>query len=706
MDGSCPDATDGYSWLKQGAQVLVCGLQAAGHHNGSVGTVASESANDLGRWQVEVKRCLALKAENLELKVSPFGVVLQKGARVVVRGLESTPQFNSIPGTIVSDRRPGPPDRWEVELRSTLSLKPENLVSAPADTKEPARAIPKLGGRLRHGISARITGLKSSPEFNGLWATVKSHTAGADGRWQVDLLYRRESKLLSLRCENLIPEMKSEPMRQQDWASDDDAEQDGEAKDRPGEANRDNEDAAGHVLPKVNHANVQYDTVQTSVYKEHPDVSTLGEQDVQQLRESLCLHVGGEEVARPICSWAHLRLPQSIIDMLAKQDFSKPTAVQCQALPCALLGRDVLGITGTGTGKTFAYLIPMIVHAMNQNPVNKKDGPLGIVLCPTRELAVQVHAETCRLIQKLPLRSVALVGGMPKQEQCAKLHNGVELVVANPGRLIDLVRKEVTNLRRVTILALDEVDRLLDRQFEAAVLSVAQAVRPDRQMLLFSATMPQKGRLRVDELLRRPIVVTSTRSKASASEATGSTEEHVLVLEEPARWAWLASKITGLLADSQLVIFVNTRASCEGLAARLRSELGLEVAVLHGDLEQSQRLAELRRLRLGEARLLLATDVAARGLDVPSIRAVISFEVSRDAETHVHRVGRTGRAGSTGQSYSVVAPSDRRGALMLARHLHSRGLAVPEELRQASSGVAGRCGRDPDRDRHVKQART
>ncbi|CAK0904977.1 unnamed protein product [Prorocentrum cordatum] len=264
------------------------------------------------------------------------------------------------------------------------------------------------------------------------------------------------------------------------------------------------------------------------------------------------------------------------------------------------------------------------------------------------------------------------------------LNRGVDVAVCNPGRLIDLVRKKATNLRRVTFLAMDEADRMVSHGFEPQVRSVLSAVRPARQTLLFSATMPARAARVAAELLRRPVWVTS----GGAGQTPSNVQERVVVVEdEEAKWRWLAGELPRLASTGQVLVFAGTRAAAERLATSLAAAAAGAVAVLHGDLPQAARDGELGRLRRGEVAVLVATDVAGRGLDVPAVRTVISYDVAQDRERHLHRVGRTGRADAAqGAAYALVERGNAAGASMLCRHLRLCGVPAPPQLLRAARG--------------------
>ena len=237
---------------------------------------------------------------------------------------------------------------------------------------------------------------------------------------------------------------------------------------------------------------MDYPPVRFNLYKEHPAVTALSEQEVSKIRGDRDLNVSGWQVPRPVSSIEHLGFPRQLEEAIQRAGFTQLTPIQSQALPAALSGRDVLGLARTGSGKTMAFVWPLIVHILDQPMMAAGDGPIGLVLAPTRELCVQIFTESRRFAKPFNIRVCAVFGGASKYEMKKALLEYPELVVATPGRLIDLIEMKATNLQRVTLLVVDEADRLLEMGFEHQVRSIMNNVRPDRQTLMFSATMRRK----------------------------------------------------------------------------------------------------------------------------------------------------------------------------------------------------------------------
>jgi ATP-dependent RNA helicase DDX42 len=311
--------------------------------------------------------------------------------------------------------------------------------------------------------------------------------------------------------------------------------------------------------------------------------------------------------------------------------------------------------------------------------LKKDEGPIAIVLCPTRELAIQVEKETFKFNKLVGLHSTTLAGGLSKKEQFKDIKKGSEIIIANPGRMIDIIKMKGMNLQRCTYVVLDEADRMLNMGFEYQVRSIVQNIRPSRQTLLFSATLPPKIERLANDLLRNPVRVVV----GEVGRAAASVKQVVEVLEDDdAKWAWLTQKLHGMLLKGQLLVFVQSKDAAEAMAKKFRDILEQQAVVLHGHMEQGDRMRILDGFRARKAEVLVATDLAARGLDVPTIRTVVSYDAARDIDTHTHRVGRTGRAGAEGEAFTLLTEEkhNRKMAALLCSNLQQSGSVVSPAL--------------------------
>ncbi|KAM6914313.1 ATP-dependent RNA helicase DDX42 [Lycodopsis pacificus] len=429
-------------------------------------------------------------------------------------------------------------------------------------------------------------------------------------------------------------------------------------------------------LPPIDHSEIDYPPFEKNFFNEHEELINLTGTQVLELRHKLNLRVSGAAPPKPCTSFAHFNFDEQLMHQIRKSEFTQPTPIQCQGVPIALSGRDMIGIAKTGSGKTAAFIWPMLVHIMDQKELEPGEGPIAIIVCPTRELCQQIHAECKRFGKAYSLRSVAVYGGGSMWEQAKALQEGAEIVVCTPGRLIDHVKKKATTLQRVSYLVFDEADRMFDMGFEYQVRSVASHVRPDRQTLLFSATFRKKIERLARDILVDPIRVV----QGDIGEANEDVTQMVEMLRSATdKWDWLTRRVVEFTSSGSVLIFVTKKANCEELATNLTQE-GYSLGLLHGDMDQSERNKVISDFKKKNLPVLVATDVAARGLDIPSIRTVVNYDVARDIDTHTHRIGRTGRAGEKGVAYTLLTNKDTTFAGDLVRNLEGANQSVSKEL--------------------------
>jgi ATP-dependent RNA helicase RhlE len=334
--------------------------------------------------------------------------------------------------------------------------------------------------------------------------------------------------------------------------------------------------------------------------------------------------------------------------------------VQSGVIPLALDGEDVIACAETGTGKTAAFLVPILQRFLNEPPP-QPPRTRTLVLAPTRELAVQIEDQVQGLTYHTTVSSVAVFGGVPMDAQERALRAGVDIVVATPGRLMDHMRHESTDFAALEVLVLDEADRMLDMGFWPDVRRILSALPSARQTLLFSATMPGEVLKLTQEFLRDPKYVQVGRRGGPAQTISHAVQ--TVAAGEKTQWLgkWLREEATG-----PVLVFCRTKIGAERLAGRL-SGMGIRAASLHADRTQQQRMAAVEGFRTGTYPVLVATDVAARGLDIDGIAHVVNYEVPDTPEAYVHRVGRTGRAESTGTALTLVAPEELRALRALEK---------------------------------------
>ena len=379
-----------------------------------------------------------------------------------------------------------------------------------------------------------------------------------------------------------------------------------------------------------------------------------------------------------------LSLSPYVQERLAKESFINPTPVQAQAIPPALEGRDILATAQTGTGKTLAFLLPIMERLLATKP----DGVAALVLVPTRELAMQVVGEYDLLRgHKLPV-AAQIVGGLSERAQLQSLRKGARLVVATPGRLEDLLERRLIDLSKLKVLVLDEADRMLDMGFIDALRRIVARVPRQRHTMLFSATLDAAVAHLVGDYLHKPVRV----EIGSVRRPVDSVQLHAYEVSNDQRLALLQRLLTQ--EGGRTLVFVRTKRGTQRLAQKLE-RAGIPAAMIHGDRSQSQRTSALDDFRNGRARLLIATDVASRGIHVDDIAHVVNYELPEMAEDFVHRVGRTGRAGAQGKASTFFGHQDRHDLTKLERELSIRmeRMTIEGELaREARSGPVDTTG--------------
>jgi len=375
-----------------------------------------------------------------------------------------------------------------------------------------------------------------------------------------------------------------------------------------------------------------------------------------------------------------------ILDALAREGYDTPTPIQSQAIPQVLAGRDLCGIAQTGTGKTAAFALP-ILQRLSQQPARSARGLCrALVLSPTRELASQIAQSFRRYGGRLPLSTAVVFGGVPLGPQQRQLASGVDILVATPGRLLDLIDRRALALSGVGILVLDEADRMLDLGFIHALKRIVKLLPRQRQTLLFSATMPRTISALSEEYLTDPVKVVVTPPATTVERV----DQAVTFVPSERKRDLLAA----LLRDQnfeRVLVFTRTKHGADRVVRHL-SQAGIGSAAIHGNKSQPQRERALAGFRAGHTRVLVATDIASRGIDVEGVSHVVNFELPNVPEDYVHRIGRTARAGSAGSAISFCSDEERPHLRDIERltRLSIRVVAPPSTLRIAGEGSAGR----------------
>mmetsp|Transcript_15877 Transcript_15877/g.23910 ORF Transcript_15877/g.23910 Transcript_15877/m.23910 type:complete len:785 (-) Transcript_15877:35-2389(-) len=444
-------------------------------------------------------------------------------------------------------------------------------------------------------------------------------------------------------------------------------------------------------LPPVDHASIKYIPFNKSFYHPHEEVAAMSEAEVSAYRRDHEIAVTGTDIPRPLRSFMHAGFPSPLLREIVKVGYEAPTPIQAQALPAALSGRDIIGLAKTGSGKTLSFLWPMIIHILDQPQMELGDGPIGLVLSPTRELTTQIYSEAKKFAKVFNIRVCAVYGGEGKWQMAKALKEAPEIVIATPGRLMELISNKSTNLKRCTMVVLDEADRMFELGFEYQMRSIVNNIRPDRQTLLFSATMKKKIEGFAREVVKNPIRIVI----GSLGQSNPDIKQIVEIVPEDAhKWPWLACRIEGCIRAGKVLIFVSGKADTETLASELARhfemrQVAVGVECIHGDKDQTDRTNAIKKFKSGSSSVLVATDVASRGLDIKDVRTVINYNAAKNIETHVHRIGRTGRMGIEGVvpgvAYTLLsraASSDRSFSVSLVKNLRDAGQneAVTSEL--------------------------
>ncbi|KAI8604459.1 P-loop containing nucleoside triphosphate hydrolase protein [Dissophora ornata] len=471
-------------------------------------------------------------------------------------------------------------------------------------------------------------------------------------------------------------------------------------------------DIAAQKERKVNYADRHW--------SEKP-LDQMRDRDWRIFKEDFNIACKGGSIPNPIRRWSESNIDPKILEVIEKVGYKEPTPIQRQAIPIGLQNRDIIGIAETGSGKTASFLIPMLQFIFDLPKLNEQNmvhGPYALIMAPTRELAQQIEQETLKFAIPLGFNCVSIVGGHAVEEQAFNLRNGAEIIIATPGRLKDCLDRRILVLNQCTYVVMDEADRMIDMGFEADVNFILDALpvsnlKPDtdeaedaakmtmtigqdsnkkyRQTTMFSATMPPAVERLAKRYLRRPAVVTI----GTAGQAVETVEQRVeMITDENKKKSRMMDLVKGQFAPP-IIVFVNQKKSCDMLAKMINSS-GLRATTLHGGKSQEQRELALSQLKSGKSDVLVATDVAGRGIDVQNVSLVINFDMAKNIEDYTHRIGRTGRAGRSGVAVTFLSSYDTDVYYDLKQMLTKSTLAtVPAELRtheaaMTKGGVGGR----------------
>jgi ATP-dependent RNA helicase RhlE len=397
-----------------------------------------------------------------------------------------------------------------------------------------------------------------------------------------------------------------------------------------------------------------------------------------------------------------LGLADELLRAVAEQGYTEPTPIQAKAIPPILLGKDVMGAAQTGTGKTAGFTLPLLQrlkHHANTSMSPARHPVRALILTPTRELAAQVFESVRTYGKYLPLRSTVVYGGVDMDPQTKDLRAGVEILVATPGRLLDHVQQKNVHLNQVEFLVLDEADRMLDMGFLPDIRRILSLLPAQRQSLLFSATFSEEIRKLADGLLKQPVLVEVARRNAVTE-----TVSHAVYRVPEARKHDLLAALLTQRDLRQVLVFVRTRFGANRLAHQLVRD-GINATAIHSNRTQAERMEALQAFKDGTVRVLVATDIAARGLDIEQLPCVINFELPNTPEDYVHRIGRTGRAGQSGEAISLVCDAEKEYLDRIEKLLKSK---IPEHTLEGfdlAHPHRGRPARHPRDERESRPSR-
>ncbi|KAI2792429.1 Pre-mRNA-splicing ATP-dependent RNA helicase prp28 [Penicillium oxalicum] len=435
----------------------------------------------------------------------------------------------------------------------------------------------------------------------------------------------------------------------------------------------------------------------------------MRERDWRIFKEDFNISTKGGSVPNPMRSWEESQLPKRLLELIDRVGYKEPTPIQRAAIPIALQSRDLIGVAVTGSGKTASFLLPLLVYIselprLDEFEWRKNDGPYAIVLAPTRELAQQIEIEAKKFTQPLGFNVVSIVGGHSIEEQAFSLRDGAEIIIATPGRLVDCIERRMLVLSQCCYVIMDEADRMIDLGFEEPVNKILDALpvtneKPDteeaenpramqqhlggrdryRQTMMYTATMPAAVERIARKYLRRPAIITI----GGVGEAVDTVEQRVeMISGEDKRKKRLAEILSSGDFRPPIIVFVNIKRNCDAIAREIK-QMGFSSVTLHGSKTQDQREAALASVRNGTTDVLVATDLAGRGIDVPDVSLVINFNMATSIESYTHRIGRTGRAGKSGVAITFLGSEDSDVMYDLKQMLIKSPISrVPEELRK------------------------
>ncbi|KAL3155377.1 hypothetical protein ABBQ38_010937 [Trebouxia sp. C0009 RCD-2024] len=578
---------------------------------------AEEGAMDLEEGGDEIDPLDAFMADN-EVKVAPSGAFLLSAAE--------EDEIDPLDAFMLGNNAAGAAQQQTVDFKSEEGVKPPG---------GPLNRTPLAGGPAVNGK------VKKAPVRRG----------------------KRSMYDTSSSSEDEEEEEESDEEDDEAWAS----------KVRAGKGSK------GDRLGIVDHATINYPPFRKNFYIEVNELARMSEQEVSEYRKQLNgIKVRGKDPPKPIKNWNQCGLSGRVLDVIRKSGFDTPMPIQAQALPVIMSGRDCIGIAETGSGKTLAFVLPMLRHIKDQPPLQQGDGPIALVVAPTRELVQQISKDTKKFCKVHNMLVVAVYGGSGVANQITELKRGAEIVVCTPGRMIDILVTsggKITNMRRVTYLVFDEADRMFDMGFEPQISRIHRNIRPSRQTVMFSATFPRSVETLARQALHDPVEI----QVGGRSVVNKDITQLIEIRPEADRFLRLLEILGEFYENGKILIFVASQDLCDNLFRDLL-KVGYPCLSLHGAKDQSDRESTINDFKTGVSNVLVATSIAARGLDVKDLVLVVNYETPNHHEDYVHRVGRTGRAGNKGTAITFISPEEDQYAGDLVKALKESKAPIPEDL--------------------------
>uniref|UniRef100_H3CXJ2 RNA helicase n=1 Tax=Tetraodon nigroviridis TaxID=99883 RepID=H3CXJ2_TETNG len=411
-------------------------------------------------------------------------------------------------------------------------------------------------------------------------------------------------------------------------------------------------------------------------YREDQFISGLTGEQVQRIKQELGIETQGSDVIRPVIEFEHCGFPATLSSNLKKAGYEAPTPVQMQMVPVGLTGRDVIASADTGSGKTIAFLLPVVTRALKK--AQSTAGPVALILTPTRELAIQIERQAKEVVMGLPnMRTALLVGGMPLPPQLHRLKQIIKIIIATPGRLLEILKQKAVQLDKVKVVVIDEVDTMLKMGFQQQVLEVLEQVPEERQTLLVSATIPAGTEELAARLVRDPVRIVI----GEKNQPCVNVRQILLWVEEPSK----KRKLFDILNDSKLyqppvVVFVDCKLGADLLCEAVAKVTDLKTVAIHSDKSQRERNRILRGLLDGEFEVVISTGVLGRGLDLVNVRLVVNFDMPNTMDEYVHQVGRAGRLGHRGTAITFLNNNNKRLFLEVVNRVKPTGSILPPQL--------------------------